>query len=259
MKQPPNAFRFEYKKLNTKFLFVDDLYQRSIDSYRVKKMAEEYDPNLVNPIKVSYRDGKYWVIDGHHTMMMLMLRNGNQDLPVDCKVFYGMTWLDEVNLFLAQNGKLARSVNINDKLRAMMNAGDPDVSSMVKLAAKIGFIIDFKNSKGDNKIVALSTLMRAYGSLTPEEYVEYLTLIKKTWGGASDSLCREILQGTFIFYKTYKGQFKTQNFINRLKKVAPYAIVRDGRASSSPGATKYARQILGWYNRNAKDRLPDLL
>lgn len=253
------AFRTENKKINTKFLFVDELYQRTIDSHRVKKMAEEYDPNLVNPIKVSFRDGKYWIIDGHHTERMLILRNGNQDLPVDCKVFYGMTWLDEVNLFLAQNGTLARAVNINDKLRAKMNAGDPDVSNMVKGAARVGFVIDFKGSKGDNKIVALSTLMKAYAALTPEEYSEYLTLIKKTWGGASDSLSREILQGTFIFYKTYKGLFKPQNFINRLKKVAPYAIVRDGRASSSPGATKYARQILGWYNRNAKDRLPDLL
>ena len=253
------AFRFEYKKLNTKFLFVDDLYQRTIDPERVKKIIDNFDPNLVNPIKVSFRDGKYWIVDGHHTERVLITRNKNEDLLVDCKVFYGMTWLDEVNMFLEQNGQYARSVNINDKLRAKMNAGDPEVSTMVKLAAKTGFIIDFKNSKGDNKIVALSTLMRAYGSLTQEEYVDYLSLIKKTWGGASDSLCREILQGTFIFYKTYKGQFKTQNFINRLKKVAPYAIIRDGRASSSPGATKYARQILGWYNRNAKDRLPDLL
>ena len=253
------AFRFEYKKLNTKFLFVDDLYQRTIDPERVKKIIDNFDPNLVNPIKVSFRDGKYWIVDGHHTEQVLIQRNKNEDLLVDCKVFYGMTWLDEVNMFLEQNGQYARSVNINDKLRAKMNAGDPEVSNMVKLASKTGFIIDFKNHKGDNKIVALSTLMRAYGALTTEEYIDYLTLIKKTWGGAADSLCREILQGVFIFYKTYKGQFKTQNFINRLKKVAPYAIVRDGRASSSPGAAKYARQILGYYNFHAKDRLPDLL
>lgn len=253
------AFRFEYKKLNTKFLFVDELYQRTIDPDRVKKIIDEFDPNLVNPIKVSFRDGKYWIVDGHHTERVLITLNKNQDLPVDCKVYYGMTWLDEVNMFLEQNGKFARTVNVNDKLRAKMNAGDPDVTKMVKLAGKVGFIIDFKGSKGDNKIVALSTLMRAYSSLTPEEYFDYLTLIKKTWGGAADSLSREILQGVFVFYKTYNGQFKPKNFTNRLKKAAPFVIIRDGRASSSPGATKYARQILGWYNRNAKDRLPDLL
>ena len=133
------------------------------------------------------------------------------------------------------------------------------MSQMCKLTEKVGFHIDFKNSQGDNKIVALSTLTRAYSALSPDEYVEYLSLIKRTWGGARESLCREILQGVYVFYQTYKGKFKAQNFVNRLKKVSPVAIVRDGRVSSAPGAAKYARQILGWYNRNAKDRLPDLL
>ena len=253
------AFRTEFKKLNTKFLFVDDLYQRELDTDRVNKIVRDFDPNLVNPIKVSYRMGKFWVIDGHHTMAALIAKNGGKDLLVDCKVFYGMTWLDEVNYFLAQTGKHSRAINISDRLRAMKNSGDPDVTKMVKLAEKAGFIIDFKGSKGQNKIVALSTLARAYSGLTPDEYFEYLSLIKRTWGGMPESLSREILQGMFVFYKTYKGTFSPKNFVNRLKKVAPYAIIRDGRVSSSPGATKYARQILGRYNFNARDRLPDLL
>ena len=62
-----------------------------------------------------------------------------------------------------------------------------------------------------------------------------------------------------MFYQTYKGQFKPKNFVDRLKKISPYAIVRDGKVSNSPGASKYARQILGYYNYHAKDRLPDLL
>lgn len=252
-------FRSEYKKVNTKFLFVDDLYQRKIDTRRVNKIVKEFDQNLVNPIKVSYRNGKYWVIDGHHTMMALIAKNGGNDLMVDCKVFYGMTWLDEVNYFLAQNGNLARNVNINDKLRAMKNAGDPDVSNMVKLAEKCGFKIDFTGAKGPNKIVALSTLTKVYAGMEPNEYVDYLTLLKKTWNGSPDSLSREILQGFYIFYKTYAGKFNAKSFVTRLKKVAPYDIIRDGRSSLSPGATKYARQILGRYNYNARDRLPDLL
>ena len=252
------AFPKENKKINTKYLFVDPLYQREIDTRRVNKIVKEFNPNLVNPIKVSFRDGKYWIIDGHHTMMALIANNGGKDLVVECIVFYGMTWLDEVNYFLAQRG-ISRDVNINDRLRAMKNAGDPDVSNMVKLAEKCGFIIDFKGSKGPNKIVALSTLTKVYADMEPDEYVDYLGLLKKTWGGSPDSLSREILQGFYIFYKTYAGKFNSKSFVTRLKKVAPYDIIRDGRSSLSPGATKYARQILGRYNYNARDRLPDLL
>lgn len=253
------AFRKESKKINTKYLFVDDLYQRHLDTHRVAKIVDEFDPNLVNPIKVSYRDGKYWVIDGHHTMAALIAKNNGNDLLADCIVFYGMTWLDEVNMFLAQNGKYARTVNINDRLRAMNNAGDPAVSKMVKLTEKAGFVISFNGHKGSNRIVALSTLCKAYANLTEDEYADYLALLKKTWGGEQDSLSREILQGMYVFFKTYNGKFSTKNFVNRLHKVAPCAIIRDGRVSSAPGASKYARQILGYYNRGSKDRLPDLL
>lgn len=254
-----NAFRSEHKKLNTKFLCVDELYQREIDPKRVNKIVKNFDPNLVNPVKVSFRDGRYWVIDGHHTMMAQIMKNNGKDLFVECKVFYGMTWLDEVKYFLAQNGDLSRSININDRFRALMNSGDPDVSKMVKLAEKSGFTIDFKGAKGKNKIIALSTLFKVYSGLTEQEYFDYLCLLKRTWGGAPDSLSREILQGVYIFVKTYKGMFSPKIFESRLKKVAPYEIIRDGRSSLSTGATKYARQILGRYNYHAKERLPDLL
>lgn len=253
-----NQADYEYKKINTKFLCVDPLIQRDVKPQWVNRIVRNYDPRLVNPIKVSYRDGKYYIFDGHHTAEAIKKKNKGQDCLVECKVFYGLTWLDECDLFLRQTGD-SHAVDIKDKLRTRLNSGDPDVVNMVKLTENAGFTVDFKGSKGDNKIVALSTLVRIYKSLTPEEYSEYLSLIKKTWGGASDSLSQEILQGVFVFFKTYHGQFKPQNFINRLKKVAPYSIIRDGRASSSPGNTKFARQILGRYNYNARDRLPDLL
>lgn len=249
---------YEYKKINTKFLCVDPLIQREIKPQWVNRIVKNFDPRLLNPIKVSYRDGKYYIFDGHHSAEAVKKKNKGQDCLVECKVFYGLTWLDECELFLRQTGD-SHAVDIKDKLRTRLNSGDPDVSKMVKMAEKAGFAIDFRGAKGDNKIVALSTLVRIYNSMTPEEFYEYLTLIKKTWGGVSDSLSQEILQGVAVFYNAYKGQFKTKSFVDRLKKIPPFAIIRDGRASNSPGASKYARQILGHYNYHAKDRLPDLL
>ena len=250
--------RSEYKKINTKFLVVDPLAQRELKPEWVNKIVKNYNPLLVNPIKVSFRDGKYYIIDGHHTMAAIKKKNRGEDCLVECKVFYGLTWLDECELFLLQTGD-SHAVNINDKLRVKWNSADPDVVNMVKLAEKAGFVIDFKGSKGYNRIVALSTLVHIYNNMTADEYLDYLTLLKKTWGGAPESLSREILQGLFLFYKAYHGKFKPQIFVKRLSKVSPAAIIRDGKVSSSPGATKYARQILGHYNFHAQDRLPDLL
>ena len=244
--------------LNTKLLFVDELYQRELKMSAVKDIVRNFNPNLVNKIKVSLRGGKYWVFDGQTTMAALIERNGGKDLPVECTVYYEMTWLDEVALFLAQHGH-SRPVYINDRLRAMFNAGDPEVVDMVRTAEKVGLIIDFKNQKGDNKIVALSTLLKAYKTMTHDQYEGFLKLLKDTWGGSKESLCREMIQGHYLVYMTYEPMLDKKRYIKKLGQVSPIAIIRDGRVSSAPGASKYARQILGYYNRGCRDRLPDLL
>lgn len=251
---------YEYKKLNTKDIVVDTSYQRPTDPKRVAQIVKEYNPCLVNAVKVSYRDGKYYSFDGAHTIQTEKRVHNNKDCLIECKVFYGLTWLDEVELFIAQNGK-SRAVQMNDKFRAMFNAGDPEVVRMVRLAENLGITIDFKPNKGDNRIVCLTTLANIFKNSTESDYVEILSLVKETWGGASDSFSNEILKGMHIFYSTYKSQITHKNFVKKLSRVSPSVITREGKASLAPGKVKYARQILAAYNfnTNAANRLPDLL
>ena len=58
-------------------------YQRKIDMGYVKEKIAQFDPNKVEPVHVSYRDGKYFVMDGQHTILILEGVNGNK--PVDIK------------------------------------------------------------------------------------------------------------------------------------------------------------------------------
>lgn len=248
----------EYKDINTKLLFVDQLYQREVDKARVAQMNKQYRAELVNAIKVSYRDGKFWIFDGQHTAELLKLRNRGRDLPVECKVFYGLTWLDECELFLLQNG-VSRAVSMNDRFKARFNRGDADVVAMVNLAEKLGIRVDFSKSKGDNRICALTTLNRVYNSLGDDDYTEMLSIIKDAWGGDAVSFSAEILKGMFIFYSTYKGQYNKKRLLQQLGKVSPAVIIREGKASTAPGFSKYARQILNAYNYQTKNKLPDVL
>lgn len=248
----------EYKDINTKLLFVDQLYQREVDKARVAQMNKQYRAELVNAIKVSYRDGKFWIFDGQHTAELLKLRNRGRDLPVECKVFYGLTWLDECELFLLQNG-VSRSVSMSDRFKARFNRGDKDVVAMVNIAEKLGIRVDFTKSKGDNRICALTTLNRVYNSLGDDDYAEMLSIIKEAWGGDAVSYSAEILKGMFIFYSTYKGQYNKKRLLTQLGKVSPSVIIREGKASTAPGFSKYARQILNAYNYQTKNKLPDVL
>ena len=248
----------EYKDINTKLLCVDQLYQREVDKARVAQMNKQYRAELVNAIKVSYRDGKFWVFDGMHTAELLKLRNRGRDLPVECKVFYGLTWLDECELFLLQNG-VSRSVSMSDRFKARFNRGDKDVVAMVNIAEKLGIRVDFTKSKGDNRICALTTLNRVYNSLGDDDYAEMLSIIKDAWDGEAVSYSAEILKGMFIFYSTYKGQYNKKRLLTQLGKVSPSVIIREGKASTTPGFSKYARQILNAYNYQTKNKLPDVL
>lgn len=249
---------YEYKDINTKFLCVDHLYQRYPDGPRINKILKEFRPELVNAIKVSFRDGKYWVFDGQNTMEVLKAKNKGRDLPVECKVFDNLTWLDECDLFLLQNG-YSRAVDMNDKFKARKNRGDKDVVRMCDLAQDLGIWVDFSKKKGKNKICALTTLNRIYNSVSEEDYTEILSLIRDTWEGDEASYSAEMLKAMYIFVTTYKGQYNRKAFVERCSRVSPTVIIREGKASTDSGFAKYTRQILKAYNAKAKNRLPDLM
>ena len=213
---------YEYKQANTKDIFVDPLYQRDLDNSKVSKIVRDWNPYLVNAVKVSWRDGKLWVFDGQHTIAACKAKRGGRDCMVDCKVFYGLTRLDEMELFIAQNGA-ATPVKTREKYRALFNNGDPDITAMVRECEMMGFLVEFR---------------------------DMMLIIKEAWGGMPESLTSEIISGMTKFYMAYHGDFNRKRLVKRLSHNNPIAIVRDGKVTASSGANRYARIILGLYNQN---------
>ena len=58
-----------------------EAYQRNFNVNRAKKIAEEFDERIANEPKVSFRDGRYFVFDGQHTVAARKFLNGGDDLP----------------------------------------------------------------------------------------------------------------------------------------------------------------------------------
>lgn len=262
MKKERHNVTYEYRKMSTKELMVDDLYQRDIDPKRIAKMVKNYDPCLVNAIKVSYRDGKYFMFDGRHTSVMeKTVRGKGKDVVVDCKVFSGLTRLDEMELFVAQNGESA-PVSVLAKLKALYNFGDPDVLGMVSAAQLAGVRVDFTKGQAMNKVTAVSTLMKIYLRAPREQYIDMLSVMRQAWAGIPDGFAREIMIGMEKFYQTYYGQFNSKDLIKSLSKIAPVQIVREGKSIGAATFTSsvYARIILRIYNNGrTTKRLEDKL
>ncbi len=257
---------WEYRKMNTKELAIDTAYQRDLDKKKIERMAKKYDACLVNAIKVSHRDGKYFIFDGQHTAILeKKVRNKGNDVMVDVKVFEGLTRLDEMELFVEQNGE-ATGVNANDKLKALWNFGDPDVTGMVNAAQCAGVRVDFTRSQAINKVNAVSTLLRVYLRFQKDnkgdQFIDMLYVLRSAWDGIPDSFQRELLLGMEKFYQAYYGEFQTKDLIKNLSKVTPNYIVREGKnvGASSGATTTYARVILKEYNnRRSAKRLEDKL
>lgn len=253
------APQYEYKQINTRDICVDDLYQREVNQAKIRKIIREYNPYLVNAIKVSFRNGKYWVFDGQHTIAAIKARNNGRDCRVDCKVFYGLTWLEEVELFIAQNGA-STAVSIRDKMRAMYNSGDPEITGMVTAAYKAGLMVDFEPTGAKNRILAVSTLLKAYKLLDENDFISTLKIIKESWGGSPESLVGDIIGGMSVFYLAYRDDFNRSKLVSKLSRKSPIEIVRDGKVSRTSGYNRFARVILGIYNTGTRtNRLEDRL
>ena len=240
-------------------MVIDPAYQRPLDPTRVKKIASKFNPCLVNEVKVSSRDGKFYIFDGQHTTAVLKLRNGG-DLDITCKVFYGLSQKDEANLFAQQNGDLARAVESNAKMKALYTAGDVDIVDLKELVEGSGFIFDFSKSKTNNRICCCSQMYKIFRKVSGYDFHTILRIIKEAWDGEKESLRKEIIGGVSIIYITHKSSININRLINVLQKESPNAILRAGKEfTTSNSDIKYARAILRIYNKGltSKNKLSE--
>lgn len=251
----PKGHEFEYQHLRPSQMNVDKLYQRDLDPKRVRKIVKEFNGDTFNEPKVSYRDGKYWIFDGAHSTAVWRELNSGKDKPLLCKVYYGMTWLDECNAFIQQNG-LDKDPTTNEKLAAAFNAKEPEVVDMVTRAELCGFIVDFKPGKAPARINATSALLRAYKALGPDDYLDMLTAIKEAWYGDRDAVSVQILSGLTTFYKVYSGNFTRKALVEALKRVTPAYIIAHGKQYNNRSNT-YTREIVKKYNEKKRYRLDE--
>ncbi len=249
----------QIKKINSNLIKSDMDYQRPVDMKRVNKIVKDFDERLLNRVKVSKRGEYYYIVDGQHTFEALKIMHEGEDFLVDCLVFEGLTKEEEAVLFARQNG-YSKPVSKRDQLKALYTANDKTIMEIMRLVEQAGLEISFMSrSNGPNKIVAVVKLEKIYQNMENEDFVNMLTAIRKAWHGDKDSLAAEILGGMYLFYKIYKGQFNEKKLIERLSKVKPMIIIRDGKALLWKGDIRFAREIVKIYNYKNRFKVDEIL
>lgn len=227
-------------------------YQQPISEKTVTHLAENWDDRLLTPLIVSYRDGKYNLVDGQHRSAGARRRSNGEDVLLPCLVFEGLTYEEEAALCYQidkSKGRLSLAMSTN----ALIESGqDAQILEICQLLEDEGFVWALKKRSGTEfEIVSTAAVIRAYSLLGGADFSRMFALLCKTWKGNPQSLSAGMISGMALFLKTYGPELDDKLFVKRLSTVNPEEIIRRGKVdfSTNRAALRYARVILEKYNR----------
>ena len=245
------AYPYKEISINSAFLEIPAEYQRKLKMGKVKQIVAEFNGVIVNPPKVSYRDGRYIVIDGQHTVVALKMLNGGEDLPIVCRVYTGLTKEEEALVFAQQTGA-STPLSAGAKLRAKLVGKDSESLAFLAATEAAGLQLGADSVRATRKIICVSTALKEFQQYGADTYTEGLKAIVDAWGGDPDSLRSGIIQGMMRFIALYKDEYKYSRLVKRLATVYPTKLIRDADAMSGSASYRYMMQILKLYNGCSK-------
>lgn len=226
-------------------------YQRPVNPKEVERLIREWDERLLDPIIVSFRDGKFNVVDGQHRIVAMRQMNDGKGVMVACKVYSGLTYKQEADLCYKLD-KAKKRLSLSQSTNALAESGtDAEVTEVKRLVESCGFVWALGKSHGKTgEIVSTRALMNAYRLLDGPAFTRMLSLVWGAWEGDPRSLTAAVLSGMALFVKTYETELDDRAFIKRLSAVDPDEINRRGRAdfSTNNAALRFARVLLEKYN-----------
>ena len=226
-------------------------YQRPVETEDVDKLIAKWNPCLLTPIVVSFRDGNFNVVDGQHRIAAMRKMAGGGDVTVPCIIYTGLTYEQEAELYYMLDqtrGKL----RLGHATKALVESGaDAEIIDVKQRVEDAGFVWALDKPTGEAfEVEATRAVINAYRLLGGAAFSRLLVLLDSTWHGASISLRASMLSGMALFLKTYETELDDRSFIKRLSAVDPEEIIRRGKMdfSTNKAALRFARVILEKYN-----------
>ncbi len=240
-----------YKEIliNSKNLEVPyNSYQRPINFERVKKIAAQFDERIANEPKVSFRRGHYYVFDGQHTIAARKYLNNNQDLPILCKVYYGLSKEEEAMLFAKQTGVSAPLTSAS-RLKALICSNDASAIAFKNATKSAGFKFAGVKSNKRNRIACINTAFEEFNRVGADIYKESLKIIADAWAGKPDTIRVETILGVIHFVELYYGMYDRRRLVSQLHKINPLDICDESKilTPNLRGYKKYLFQVYRIY------------
>ena len=223
-------------------------YQRPVEQKNVDKLIRNWNSRELYPVIVSFRDGKFNVVDGQNRIAAMRQMAGGGDVIVPCMIYTGMTYEQEAELY-AKLDKGKRPLTPRQHTKALVESGaDARIMEIKCLVEDVGFVWALTEPTGEPfEIAPIRALVNAHQLLGGEAFARMLSLLAGAWQGMPNSLRASMLSGMALFVKTYEAELSDRAFIRRMSAVSPEEIIRLGRIEADVGL-RFARIILDKYN-----------
>lgn len=201
-------------------LFADRAYQRELDTHRVQRMVDAFDPSLLGIIDVSDRgDGRYAVIDGQHRWAVILKRFGAK-APIVCNVHAGLSVEQEAALFYEIDHS-RRNLTGWDRWWARRGAGDSAVLAIERLVERHGLLVEAGTRDGSVRATKALEDVVGLGGLSLLDST--LAVITAAWGRAADALDGTHIHGLALVLHHYDldGEVDPDRLVAAMQDIAP--------------------------------------
>ena len=223
-------------------------YQRPTNPKQVKNIIAKFDESQLGIITVSYRDGKYHIIDGAHRSHAMRNLGYTHAIAI---VITGLAYEEEAELFSRQNdGK--RMLKPYDLFKSGLEAGDIIAVNINEIVKGNGFQVGSSGRKNYYRITAIKALYAIALEYSFATLDNTLCLIASTWAGLTKATQGECLLGVAEFVHRYGMVAFTDRLREKLMVVWYYYEEEKrscGVAAASTSARKrFCRILVEQYN-----------
>jgi len=196
-------------------IIIDD-YQRDLNSSRVQRIAENFDPNKVGVLVVSRRGkNSYAVIDGQHRLCA-MRKLGIAE--TNCIVVDEMSYKQEADFFRKQTIN-TQPLGAYDLYRAGIASGDEHFLNIQAVLDKNGYKTGIKSDyQTITAVNALSRVVWIFGADALDMALQYITA---AWRGDPTALRREMLAGMAEFAHRFGSLVTPEMFGRKVGNLLP--------------------------------------
>lgn len=235
-------------------LIVTEELQRNIRLNRIKKIVKNFNPRSVGTLTISFRDGKYYILDGQHRAVALM-QLGYKEW--DCVVLEGLTVEDEGRIY--KNKADSAAHNAYEKYKSDLVIKDPLTLKLKDLVESTGLQIAERKKRD-----ALGCINDLYYCIKKDEKLLIITInLLKDNFTCEHGITGVELRGLFLFLEKAMANdiFNLNYFVSRFKSKLQGQILKLAAQTKEANYTTahrgYALTLLHLYNfnREAKNRL----